>query len=305
MKCISECLLYCDSGVDCMGPKDTVCSKYRPHMSGCHWWFVCAKLGKLRRFDNGLNKSRCPLRWRHNGRDSVSNHQPHHCLLNRLTKKTSKLRVTDLLKIQNGEPSPATFPIHLNFVSANSTHGNTFPWTLNQNIIIFLHKMHLKCRLQNVCHFFLASIYQPCAFINSSEWIFSITGLKIVVHFIALMRHIYATYIYALWRHGAEMLSTPQHLCEVNLSHYNDVIMSAMASKITCVSIVYLTVCSGVDQRNHQSSPSLAFVRGIHRWPVNSPHKRPVTRNMFPLDDVIMTEANNVELSCFLVIILN
>ena len=38
----------------------------------------------------------------------------------------------------------------------------------------------------------------------------------------------------------------------------------------------------------YQSSASLAFVRGIRRWPVNSPHKRPVTRKMFPFDDVIM-----------------
>ena len=38
----------------------------------------------------------------------------------------------------------------------------------------------------------------------------------------------------------------------------------------------------------HRSSASLAFVRGIHRWPVNSPHKGPVTRKMFPFDDVIM-----------------
>ena len=30
-------------------------------------------------------------------------------------------------------------------------------------------------------------------------------------------------------------------------------------------------------------------MRGIHRWPVNSPHKGPVTRKMFPFDDVIMT----------------
>ena len=68
----------------------------------------------------------------------------------------------------------------------------------------------------------------------------------------------------------------------------NDVIMSAMAFQITGVSIVYSTVGSGADQRKHQSSASLAFVRGIHRWPVNSPHKRPVTRKMFPFDDVIM-----------------
>ena len=44
----------------------------------------------------------------------------------------------------------------------------------------------------------------------------------------------------------------------------------------------------GTDQRKHQSSALLAFVRGIHRWPVNSPHKGPVTRKMFPFDDVIM-----------------
>ena len=59
--------------------------------------------------------------------------------------------------------------------------------------------------------------------------------------------------------------------------HYSDVIMSKMASQITSVLIVYLTVCSGPDQRKHHSSASLAFVRGIHRWPVNSPHKGPVT----------------------------
>ena len=70
--------------------------------------------------------------------------------------------------------------------------------------------------------------------------------------------------------------------------HYNDVIMSAMASQTTSLTIVYSTVYSGVDQRKHQSSASLAFVRGIHRWPVNSPHKGPVSRKMFPFDDVIM-----------------
>ena len=72
--------------------------------------------------------------------------------------------------------------------------------------------------------------------------------------------------------------------------HYGDLIMGAMASQITTHTIFYSTAYSGADQRKHQSSASLAFVRGIHRWPVNSPHphKRPVTRNMFPFDDVIM-----------------
>ena len=70
--------------------------------------------------------------------------------------------------------------------------------------------------------------------------------------------------------------------------HYNDVTMVAMASQLTGVSIVYSTVCSGTGQRKHQGSASLAFVRGIHRSPVNSPHKGPVTQKMFPFDDVIM-----------------
>ena len=64
--------------------------------------------------------------------------------------------------------------------------------------------------------------------------------------------------------------------------------MSAMASQITGISIVYSTVCSGADQRKHPSSATLAFVRGIHRWPVNSPIKGPVAPKMFPFDDVIM-----------------
>ena len=70
--------------------------------------------------------------------------------------------------------------------------------------------------------------------------------------------------------------------------HYHDVIMGAIASQITSLTIVYSTVCSCADQRKHQSSASLNFVRGIHRRPVNSPHKWPVTRKMFPFDDVIM-----------------
>ena len=70
--------------------------------------------------------------------------------------------------------------------------------------------------------------------------------------------------------------------------HYNDVIMDTIASQITSLIIVYSTVYSGADQRKHQSSASLDFVWGIHRRPVNSPHKWPVTQKMFPFDDVIM-----------------
>ena len=71
-------------------------------------------------------------------------------------------------------------------------------------------------------------------------------------------------------------------------NHYSDVIMSAVASQITTISIVCSTVGSGADRRKHQRSALLAFVWGIHRWPVNSPHKMPVTQKMFPFDAVTM-----------------
>ena len=51
--------------------------------------------------------------------------------------------------------------------------------------------------------------------------------------------------------------------------HYNGVTMSAMASQITSLTIVYSTIYSGADQRKHQSSASLTFVTGIHRWPMS------------------------------------
>ena len=74
----------------------------------------------------------------------------------------------------------------------------------------------------------------------------------------------------------------------LKLRNYNDVIMGAIASQITSLAIFYPSVYSDADQINHQSSVSLAFVRGIHWGPVNSPHKWPVTRKMFSFDDVIM-----------------
>ena len=74
--------------------------------------------------------------------------------------------------------------------------------------------------------------------------------------------------------------------------HYSDVIMDMMASQITSLTIVYSTVYSDADQRKYQSSASLAIVLGIRRWPVNSPHKCPVTRKMFPFDGVTMAIGN-------------
>ena len=92
-------------------------------------------------------------------------------------------------------------------------------------------------------------------------------------------------FIMSLQNEGVAM-----EICKVVVMspHYSDVLMGAMVPQITSLTTVYSTVYSGADQRNHQSSASLAFVRVIHRWPVNSPHKWPVTRKIFRFDDVIM-----------------
>ena len=60
------------------------------------------------------------------------------------------------------------------------------------------------------------------------------------------------------------------------VSHYNDVIMSAMASQSPASRLFAQRFSQGADKRKHQSSASVAFVRGIHRWSVNSPHKWPI-----------------------------
>ena len=103
-------------------------------------------------------------------------------------------------------------------------------------------------------------------------------------------------WIYSLMdnsRHGIDLVLLTWYgfstggVTKINTHNY-DVIMSAMAPHITSTSIVYSTICSSADQRKHQSSASLTFVRWIHRSPVNSPHKGPVTRNIFTFNDVIM-----------------
>ena len=93
----------------------------------------------------------------------------------------------------------------------------------------------------------------------------------------------------AVWmvslNHMAQFVS---YWSRYRLYHYSDVITTTVASQMNSLTVVYSIVYSEADQRKHQSSASLVFVRGIHRWPVNSPHREPGTRNMFPFDDVIM-----------------
>ena len=69
--------------------------------------------------------------------------------------------------------------------------------------------------------------------------------------------------------------------------HYN----GHVGVSITSLTIAYSTVYPDADQRKYESTASHAFVRGIHRWPVNSSNKWPVTRRRFPFDDVIMVRS--------------
>ena len=84
-------------------------------------------------------------------------------------------------------------------------------------------------------------------------------------------------------QHGIDLV-LPEFSSLSTRMYYSYVIMNTIASQITSVSISY----SGRDQRKHQSSTSLAFVRQIHQWLVDSPHKGPVTQEMFPFDDIFM-----------------
>ena len=92
-------------------------------------------------------------------------------------------------------------------------------------------------------------------------------------------------FIIVIWVHWT--FNTKPWTSPCRKIHYTDVIMSDMASQITSLKIVYSTDHSDADQRKDQRSASLALVRGIHRWPVNSPLKVQATLKMFPFDDVI------------------
>ena len=74
------------------------------------------------------------------------------------------------------------------------------------------------------------------------------------------------------------------HIC----LHYNGVIMPAIASQITSLTIVYSTVYPRHRSKKISKLRATGLCARNHWWPVNSPHKGPVTRKMFPFDDVIM-----------------
>ena len=103
----------------------------------------------------------------------------------------------------------------------------------------------------------------------------------------------------------------PDKSHKIHKRSYNDLVGGVYIMDSCCIHLTYLPASFGLLRcqkgnrwaapslyfnpwwfrhiyKKTPSSTSLAFLRGIHRWPVNSPHKRPVTRKMFPFDDVIM-----------------
>ena len=89
-------------------------------------------------------------------------------------------------------------------------------------------------------------------------------------------------------------------LCVVlEIRHYNDVIIGAIASQITSLTTVYSFVYSGTDQRKHQSFASLAFVRGIHRGPVISPTNCQLRGKCFYLMTSSWTKSTETEMASF------
>ena len=91
------------------------------------------------------------------------------------------------------------------------------------------------------------------------------------------------------WRHQMETVSALLAICAGNSSVTGEFPAQRQVARSFDVFFSWINGWVNADQRKYQSSASLAFVRGIHRSPVNSPHKWPVTRKMFPFNCVILS----------------
>ena len=111
--------------------KLSVCCVQQSNWSHIVWHVDCRK---HRACDPG------PLQWRHNGHDGVSNHQPHHCLLNRLfgcrSKKTSTLRVTGLCA--GNSPGTGEFPAQM----ASNAENVSIWWRHHDSGVLVFGKAH-------------------------------------------------------------------------------------------------------------------------------------------------------------------
>ena len=227
-----------------------------------------------------------PLLWRHNERRGVSNNQPHDCLLSRFFwhrwKKASKLRVTGLC--EGNSPGTGEFPaqraINAENISIWWRHHDKAMTAMDYHVLVSINPLWSSDAIQQhrsgstltLAHVIDCCQVAPNHYPNQSD----LSSLRFSD--INLREQTYQPLI-----------------TKICLKiHHSDVIMSTMASQITSPTIVNSTVCSGADERTHISSASLAFVRGIHQWPVNSLHKGPVTRKIFPFDDIIMLRIKNL-----------
>ena len=179
----------------------------------------------------------------------------------------------------------------------NWNPGNTLQWNLNENTKIIFRE-NVVCKLSPI-------LFRPqyCTRrYTTTSWLgntFRITGLVPVdpphnlsvmrdfdIFFIVSLKTLLRKYSICRWSEApwSSCHVTVLQAVMVRVFPYGDVIMGTVASQITSLTIVYSIVYSGADERKHQSFASLAFVRGIHR----GPHKWPVTRKIFPFEDVIM-----------------
>ena len=154
-----------------------------------------------------------------------------------------------------------------------------YSYTMLQEHIVPIHVLYQRCAQRvfiRVSRHKTFYYIQFCHLVSCLYLFFYEMGTVVVAKFLTYVRDKYVACRPATiaWAH-------------IRLTHYSDVIMSAMASQITSLTIVYSTVYSGTGQRNHQSSASLAFV-GNSRVTGESPAWRVNKAEMFPFDDVIM-----------------
>ena len=248
------------------------------------WWHRLSIIITTSFFPACWWRTKLTLHGRHNGQDSVSNHQPHDCLLNRLfrrrSKKISKLLFTGLCV--GNSPETGEFPAQM----ASNAENVSILWRHHEHSHNGPYVM-----LQRSEHYNDVIVGAMASQITSPTMVYSIVYSDADQRkhqssaSLAFVRGIHRWPVTSLhkWPVTRKMFPFDDVIMNAGSNilvpchgvrswhmiylqvHYNDVIMSAVASQMTSVSIVSWTLGSGADQRKHQSSASLAFVRGIHR----------------------------------------
>ena len=159
----------------------------------------------------------------------------------------------------------------------------TYPWL---KYFVLLFSIGVIITLSNI-HFWHRTIAQPSGTFwyhshHGSEFSMGLHGALVVIARGDTLNHVVTNRV--SYSANTDRWFSCCQLCR----HCHGGHSEWVASEITDVSIDCSSVCSGADQRIQQSSASLDFLMGIHRWPVDSPQKGPVTREMLPFDDVIM-----------------